>query len=302
MPSRFVALAIVGFWLAAAGWFFSCEVWPSLRPDRPPPYSIDLAREATERPVKWDVIHKSSRVGEATTLVRAEEDGFLLESRYDMDLQPIPKLHAKTDVLNRFRVNRTGELRAIEAEVRVHRSEHERDRNPIDLLDLSGRLAGPVADGVFQPAGQVQFFGEPYEVTFDPLPLDRGRFLTPLHPVGRLIDLQPGKSWRIPLFDPLAVMGSARLKDGKGGAGILVATLSELVRGQGGQSRTLEARVRDWPEPHRWGNRDESCLVIEYRGDDFLGRTWVREKDGLVLYQQAQLRGDEISMERVPQP
>src|SRR5438128_1095459 len=72
MPSRFVALAIVGFWLATAGWFFSREVWPSLRPDRPPPYAIDLDREAAGGPVKWDVIHKSSRVGEATTLVQAD--------------------------------------------------------------------------------------------------------------------------------------------------------------------------------------------------------------------------------------
>jgi hypothetical protein len=292
MPSRFVALAIVAFWLAASGWFFSREVWPSLRPDRPPPYAIDLAREAAEAPVKWAVLHKNSQVGEATTLVRADEDGFLLESHYDMDLQPFPQVHARTDVLNRFRVNRAGELRAIEADVRVHR----------DVLDLHGRLAGPVEDGLFRPAGEIRLFGNPYEVTFDPVPLAQGRFITPLHPVGRLLDLQPGKSWSIPLFDPLAVVGRAHLKDGGAGPAVLVATLSEMVGDQGGQAHPLEARVRDWPEPHRWGNRDESCLVIDYHSDDFVGHTWVREKDGLVLLQQARLRTDEISMERLPQP
>jgi hypothetical protein len=67
-----------------------------------------------------------------------------------------------------------------------------------------------------------------------------------------------------------------------------------------GAPRTLDARVRDEPEPLTWGRsrRRADCLVIDYKGEGLTAQTWVERETGLVLRQVAALGADELVMNR----
>ena len=60
----------------------------------------------------------------------------------------------------------------------------------------------------------------------------------------------------------------------------------------------LHAEVLGGPRQIEYGGAYWGCLVIEYRGDDMIAHTWVRESDGLVLKQDATFWGDHLILER----
>jgi hypothetical protein len=49
-----------------------------------------------------------------------------------------------------------------------------------------------------------------------------------------------------------------------------------------------------------WNRAKQECLVIEYTEGDLSAHTWVRERDGRVLQQEAKLRGDTLLLRRMP--
>src|SRR5258708_1396773 len=53
MPPRNVVCVIVAFWLTATGYLAYREWWPWMRADSPPPFTVELADEATPQNAHW---------------------------------------------------------------------------------------------------------------------------------------------------------------------------------------------------------------------------------------------------------
>jgi hypothetical protein len=110
----------------------------------------------------------------------------------------------------------------------------------------------------------------------------RGSVLLPLHPVHHIRGLSRGQTWRMPVLDPLgdsinAFSKSFLLDDGP---------------------RFLSARVKQDVVLLDWQKQEVPCLVIDYEGQDMQARTWVEERNGRVLRQEATLDKDRLVMER----
>jgi hypothetical protein len=64
----------------------------------------------------------------------------------------------------------------------------------------------------------------------------------------------------------------------------------------------LTAVVEEETDTLSWETKDVECLVIRYQestGDrEMTARTWVRTTDGLVLQQEASLRGTTLLLKR----
>jgi hypothetical protein len=284
-----VTLLIVAFWLAASGWFFWREVWPSLRAGDPPPYTIDLIEEARQLPIHWDVLQDGKKVGKAVTQIKYNpaDDTFALEGKAELT-QLFGEL--KAEVLSTYHVTRAGDLQGVNADATLSLPAHG--------YAVTGHVECPVRDGFFRPEGRVNLLGQQQELKFDPVEVSgRGNVLNPLHPVNRIDGLRPGRSWQVSQFNPMAVLASARI-EGKNGNDPLVQTLTSLLRGQE-QFRKLNATVLEGTQPLTWDDHEERCLVVEYRDADVSARTWVRQKDGTVLQQEVGLGGDRLVLKRV---
>jgi hypothetical protein len=296
MPPRFVTVLIVLFWLGTGAWFFQREVWPSLRSGDPPPFVIDLVDEARQLPIDWVVFQGDKKVGKAITQIGYDQadDSFRLEGQFV--LTDLVGGVVKVEVKSMYRVTRAGELRQVDAHVDMS--------FPAFLFAVAGDFGGPVQDGTFQPEARVTFPGETQKIEFDPVRLSgRGSVLNPLQPVNRLTGLRPGRTWQIPLFNPLQVLTAARIegKNAKDPAMVMVLTVMALLKGKGtpGEFRRLNATVLDGTQSLFWDDHEEICLVIEYRDDDRSARTWVRQKDGTVLQQEVNLGSDQLVLKRV---
>src|SRR3954470_12018028 len=71
MPPRWLSLAIISFWLSTTGWLVYHDVWPYLRSDQPPPFSVDLIDEVQARrpPTLWTVRLNGERVFQGRTRI-----------------------------------------------------------------------------------------------------------------------------------------------------------------------------------------------------------------------------------------
>lgn len=289
MPSRYLSLAIVAFWLATMGWLVNRDIAPSLRPGQPPPYSIDLADEAQVHAprIRWAILRvrdgKEAKIGRARTWVsyRPADDTFELHSETDdLSLGGLLLAVSVPHMKSMYRVQPDGTLREMTAKLDA------KVRAALSNLDIKAELAGEVRSGQFFAHGFLEAAGwGRHELDLQPVPVSaNGSVLNPLHPVNRIAGLQPGQQWRMPLVDPLADAVRAQMGDLPGiksGPKFLNATVLDKL-----QSLTFEARPVD-------------CLVIEYRGDDELAaKTWVRQSDGLVLRQEAAGFGDRVILQR----
>src|SRR5215510_6456088 len=81
MPPRLLSLTIVAGWLGMGAWLFVRDLWPSLRPGEPPPYTFMASDEAPRQgpPVRWNVfkdgMHVYDIVDARTTYQEKAEDG-----------------------------------------------------------------------------------------------------------------------------------------------------------------------------------------------------------------------------------
>ncbi len=293
MPPRPLTAVIILSWLAVTGWAVWRAAQPYLNAGEPPPYVIDLADESGHQTIMWRIFQNAQEVGQAETEVREDQGGlFRLESRYRIDLV---KNVAKAEVTNRLQVTRAGDLHAVWAEVKVGHAGASLDDAP-----LQAQLEGPVRDGALHASGAIDLGGRHQKVAFDPVDVPgRASVLNPMHPVHKITGLKPGRAWHVPLFNPLALALTARIE---GPADPLVNLGLNLIRNQGdAKLTTLSAEVLAEPQSLRWDRQIQECFVIEYRGEDHSARTWVRCSDGLVLRQEARLRGDTVMLVRVPQ-
>jgi hypothetical protein len=292
MPSRWLSLTIIAFWLAVSGWFFWRDLWPDLRPGEPPPYKADLVEEAQRRqghgrPTTWTVSYNGVEAFTAETWVnhQVEDDTFIMESQ----LIPRPPFRPITPNClphvelrkgnGSYRVDRDGNLVGVKAEFNL------RTRMGANLIlkglagakgftgDVALTLTGDVRDGKLFPHWHIDnSLGKEFDLQFEPIPVPhRGSVVMPLQPVNRLRGVRPGQTWRIPLLDPLAMVGF------------------------GGGVKYLDARVLPTTEPLTWKNEEFPCLVIEYHGEDVAGRTWVAagpRGEDRVLRQEFELADD----------
>ena len=313
MPSRSVTLVILAFWLATLGWFFHHDLWPRLRPGERPPYTIDLAQEVSgPNGRQWAIFYNGQTVGRATTWVsyRRKDDTYELTTKcwFNKDKFTFP---VNVPILGHFGdleltsmgstygVTRDGDLRAVEADVfaayrpglgrgRPARGKEgeEAGRGPGLGAPIEGHVEGTVKDGTFAPVWRVEAPGlvGKQELHSDPVEVPTGHsVLSPLQPWNRLENVQENKVWHIRLFDPL------------------MDSVGNLVPGAGHAVtvRELEAGVKQGTEDLTWNNAEVPCLVIEYRGDDITGKTYVRKSDGLVLRQEMTRQEHRLTLERV---
>jgi hypothetical protein len=294
LPPRLIVLAIVGFWIGSSAWLFYRDVWPHLRPNEPPPYTIDLADEARQHapPIQWRIKRGDKTIGTVQTAVRyrASDDTFEMQSKIPrINLGTIGPLQISARALtSTYRVTREGELREVNMEG------SQDFQVPARFLDagIPTRLTlqGKVDNGFFTATGDVEWDGKKYALPFEPVPVSgQGSILNPLHPVNRIVGLRRGQHWRVPLVDPLAEAVRAMVQKNP---------VFEILAKQVPRARTLEAEVLDDRATLPWHNGGVVCLVIEYQQDDVLAHTWVRESDGLVLRQEASLWGETITLER----
>jgi hypothetical protein len=294
MPSRWLSLSIVAFWLATTGWLFWHELWPRWRPGEPPPFHIDLVEEVqkgTKLRTHWTVQRhgkgakaaKKNNAFSASTWVdyRKEDETFALHAEFKKLPSGNPfylgGLFEVKAMTSEYRVNPAGQLRELRAEVSVL----PRFQDKPAPLDVS--LWGEVRDEQFftHCQGSLTSTGQPVAMDLPPAPVSHnGSVLMPLHPVNRIHGLRPGQRWRQPLFDPF--------RDAFAG-----------LPGFGGGVRQLNARVL--PQPQLLDDSAEkpiACLVIEYESEgEIVGRTWVKEDGERVQRQEAVLNGDTWIME-----
>jgi hypothetical protein len=309
MPSRWLSVLIVLFWLTTTGWLFWHDLWPSWRPGEPPPFHIDPVEEVrkgdslktfwiVERQNAEEV--RSHPVFRASTCVdyQQEDDTYTLHAQ--LDATKNPKYTAvfvgifKIDLMtSKYVVTRGGQLRSLQAEVKA--TPHlERLGQGLSLLRPllkqqaeKGQKTSLLSDAVsLSIDGEVRgdrFFAhcqafmpssaKPSQVDLPPTTLSHtGSVLMPLHPVNRIHGLRLGQSWRQPLIDPL--------RDAFAG-----------LPGFSGGVRSLNARVLSQPQMLEQGDSATTCLVIEYTDDEgrIVGSTWVSQDSERVQRQEANL-------------
>jgi hypothetical protein len=295
MPARKYVFGILAFWMATTGWMFHRDLWPRWRPNEPPAYTIDLVDEALvgQAPeIFWNVFNgpikdTDHKLGRLSTWVQYNEldDTFELHS-HSADLTRSflkLKLHA-TELDSIYRVNRQGELRGVQNDVTFGAS-----LMGLHLADIRLHLEGVVEGQRFVPQGFINFSGQKTTLQLEPVAVpSQISTLNPLHPVNRISGLRRGQHWRVPLVDPLRDCIAEWVTKQLG-----------PIPGLNSEPQVLRAEVRAEPEILSWYGLEVSCLVIDYQGDDDMAaQTWVRESDGLVLLQEATLKGEKLVLER----
>jgi hypothetical protein len=292
MPPRWVSAAIVAAWVASAAWLFRQELWPSLEPDAPPSFTVDLIEETqTEKvPVRWRVTCDGVPILAARTSVshRAQENDFTLRAHFEPrealvgpDHKAYPLPYRVRRMASAYRVTPEGRLLDVDAQLSI-----EKKLNGLPV-EMDAHVWGEVVRGQFRPHYEVDILGvKKLAGELPPVSVSsQGSVVLPLHPVNRIGGLKPRQTWRVPALDPLG------------------AALESFVGGED-RVRYLRATVRPRAEVLRWNDADVRCLVIDYReekqfdGEPTGARTWVREADGVVLRQEAELSGNSWVMTR----
>jgi hypothetical protein len=277
MPPRHVTLAIVAFWLAMSGWLFYRDLWPRLRPGDPPPYVIDLVDEARFRESRnhWVVLENGKDIGYANTWVdyRQSDDTFRLNGEFKIRT-PDGRGDPRVEVQSWYRVTRTGELREIDAQVKM------RPGFAGLSFPVEGSVNGQVRDGKLVLRCRIPLFSVDKEL--DPVSVaERGSVLTTMQPLNRIHGLRAGQHWQIALFDPAsAILPTANPKPR-----ILSA---EVVTGD----LEIPPARPDFPA------LVIPCFVINYEGTDSRARTWVRQSDSTVLQQEASFGNEQLTLRR----
>jgi hypothetical protein len=296
MPARWLSLAIIAFWLGTNGWLFWRELWPHLRAGQPPDYTIDLVEEVqTRRPETfWTVEQDGHKVDLQlrTQVQRLGADSFEWFARFDPDPHPvvtgkappsrIDKPPASASWCRVVRVRSTYAVSLAAGDVRALDVKVEGAANLPGMLAVlkkstfTSRVHGAVQDGKWSAVLEMTSAGGKRRVELPGADVGRGgSVLFPLHPPNRIRGLWPGRRWRVLLVDPLAEVLGVMMHTGAGPSFLSARVAAGLeVPPQGGHM-----------------DREEPCHVIEYEGENARVRTWVEERTGLVVRQEATLDG-----------
>jgi len=288
MPSRLVTVAIIAFWSLTVGWFVARDVLPHWRTGDPPPYTIELADEALRQivPTRWTFTVNGRKVGVIRTALhyRDADDTFELTATCpEMTLaQLVLPAVGKVEILateydDSVRVTRDGGLRSTHTAVKL----------AVPALGWAGRFetTADVRNGRLDRRGTIDapVIGR-RDLALDPTDPPRGNVLNPMHPVPRVTGLRPGREWRQPLADPRS--------------DILRALARQFGLTLPDPPAALPARVLPDTQVIEWNGEQHVCLVVEYTGDEYTARTWVRQNDGTVMRQDADAHGEALVLQR----
>ncbi len=286
MPSRWMCLVIVAFWLATSGWFLYREVWLKAQTSQLPLFAIDLTDEAGGVPALWNVYHKGRRVGSGSSSVKKLDDrGYELTCEYlfatafrnpDDDAGQIE--FTKADLWkfldpqrarSQYRISEDGTLRSMSAELTI---------KPLGQR-TNVKINGDVKEGYLQLVTRTRMNEKELDALKLPPVEVRHRVLNPMHLLSRLPGLRVGQYGKIPLINPLN-LGVPGAKDL--GVPMLYA---EVVEGE-----------------LFWNGSHTPCYKIEYRqpGERVIASTWVRKSDDMVLQQEARHQNMDLVFRRKP--
>jgi hypothetical protein len=296
MPPRWLSALIVSSWLAATGWLFWHELWPSWRPGEPPKFYIDLVEEV-QNPDRlkttWTVQRqkigdeKPQPIFRATTWVdyQPQDDTFTLHAKlnrtgaYTQKENIVSLLDfAVQSMTSEYRITRTGQLRELRSTLSFIKMPKENPEKEVAQFLLRGQVRGDQFFAHCSFSGTL--VAKELQMDLPPVAVSHNAsVLLPLHPVNRIHGLRLGQSWRQPLFDPIRDASNALLGSGP---------------------RCLNARVLPQPQVLKSDDGSETtCLVIEYEEEgQFAGRTWVEQDSERVEQQEAYLDGDTWFMKR----
>jgi len=275
------------------GWLVYRDLWPRLQPGEPPPYTIDLADEASASVQKtfWTLFRDGVNVGDLQTGVnyRDEDDTFEIPASLKLRFFSPNLTDRDVKIESMYRVTREGELRELAADGEV--------RVPI-FGNISAHLDGSVKDQMLTQHFQlIAPEGREFRPTLKPVPVSHhGSVFNPFQPVNKVRGLRLGQRWRLPMVDPLFDIVKAAVSSAVPGfelPGLPVLEAEVLPTLQ--VLPSLQLKRPEKGPPRRSG---VSCLVIQYTSDEISARTWVRESDGMVLRQEATQHGDTWILDR----
>lgn len=301
MPTRTTTAGIVAFWILTMAWLFHREIWPRLSVDEAPPFAVTLIEEAHDASRRygdrWQVFHpKHHRVGTVLTKVIFQPDEDLYELTGRFELFSLPKPGAPPTpppsfslrgpysteqqpvlIKSSYFVTGEGRLRRIHVEVITQPKQDTVLSTLPSPIETS--VTGTIADQHLSAYWWCQVSDkadERIDQNLDPVPVSTyGGVVNPFQPVPRLPGLHSGKTWRIPMINPLALAYKNRRPEIQ----ILDAVVSE---------GELELRGNKIP-----------CFIINYIGDNArIIRTWVRQSDNMVLRQEVNLAGQVLEISR----
>jgi len=271
MPPRWLTWAIIAFWLGMTGWLTYQQYSLRQRAGEPPPFTIDLTDEVGANEISWHVLINGKKEGQAYSSVkfRRSDRTFAFKSMFRANDVELAKILHK--FVSNYRVNQNGELLEIECDL-----VKEQDANQQILLGAS--ITGKVKEGIIEPdiwaiVAGTKFKVDPRLFGISPEIKVSGNFLNPMHMVNKVHGLHEGQEWVIQLLK-VATPESMSLP-------MLMAKVN---------TTTLS-----------WYGKDVPCFLIEYREKNMQqvhARTWVRQRDGVVLQQEADYMGRKLLFQR----
>jgi hypothetical protein len=269
MPSRPACVAILFFWVYAAGGLLRRDILPDFWVTPPPDLrSIAAAEEDALRPTAWELsvaedngLKSLRSVGRAVTRsVRLIDGGTELIGQVWFDSGSLLKgtpmdagQNMRFDILNRLEIDPSGNLRNFHTTV-----QSVPDR--LDLVTIDGVVKNSQLE--IKARGGLNFDKSfPYQ--------PREMVQNAIGPIDRLPGLQVGQRWVTRVFSPL----TGQVEDVK-----FEVTGKHVIQWDGGV---------------------ESTLVVVQHMAPFTLRTWVR-RDGLVLRQEVPFPFVKLVLSRIP--
>lgn len=277
MPSRWASWTIIVFWLVMMAWLTGAELYH--RFGTRPRLQDTLAASAQVGPVHWNIteILKRDRplregeapeerpLGTAVTEVQLDARSGKYHLIQQIHLVRLFNTGFSLNLTSRSEVNLFGRLQEIRfkaaiPEVNLH-------------CDLIGRPQGP---DKLRIQAFFRIASENHEVeqtiSYDGTDL----VLSSLCPLDRMPGLKPGQTWKTPIVDPVESILGQSFSSGN-------LTTAEISR------PAVTVRVWDQPQGLLWRGEYVPCLVVEAVQGGRSMKIYVRESDGLVLRQTAEL-------------
>ncbi len=273
MPSRFVCLVILVYWLIAAFFLLTRELLPELTLGYPPDFRTIVAAGQGDPEVRWTIQvmgdSKGSEVlrtvGTAVTGSSGREDGSSeLTSRVSLDSEglfkgtPLASINVgRLEIDSRYNVDNKGNLRTLKFKVTS-------DEAPDFVLTVDGKVQNGLLVLTFRSKGLEQVRRFPYE--------PRSVVGNSFGPMDRLPGLHVGQRWETQMVNPIT--------------GQVDRVRVEVLR------RTLI----------QWENQPVSPFeVLQTYPPLSSARSWVRT-DGVILRQELPLPFVRLILERRKQP
>src|SRR5260370_18797201 len=248
MPPSWLTWAIIAFWLAMTGWLTYQPYSLGQRAGEPPPFTIDLTDEIGANEISWNVLINGKKQGQAYSSIKPNR------RRDGFKLRSWFKFDEA--ILPLLAMGKVDSLYRVnqEGELLEFQVQILGVKDQVPFAEITGK----VENGTIKPQVSVALLGKH---SWKEIKVAR-RFLNPMHLVNKVGGLREGREWPIQLLE---------LNWGTMGLPHVTAKVS---------AETLS-----------WSGRDVACFLIEYREprkQEVHARTWVRQRDGLVLQQQAE--------------